>query len=119
MGWFHLGDSSHAHLLSRAIELDRAAALRVLADELAYTLRGSWYSAGTSRHLIDRIAGWGDASLPNSLPNCTESGDSGSEILNAQPLLTDSSDKGYIRFSSLLAGVAKLAYAADSKSAGT
>ena len=54
-----------------------------------------------------------------SLPNCTEIGNSDAEIRNEQPPLTDSSDKGYICFSSLPAGVAKLAYAADSKSAGT
>ena len=35
------------------------------------------------------------------------------------PVLTASAAKGYIHFSSLPAGVAKLAYAADSKSAGT
>src|SRR5438046_10732799 len=54
-------------------------------------------------------------SLIHSLPNCTETGNSDAEILNTQPALMDSSDKGYIRFSSLAAGVAKLAYAADSK----
>jgi hypothetical protein len=55
-------------------------------------------------------------SLPNSLPNCTESGNPCDENCNTQAPLTDSADKGYIRFSSLSAGVAKLAYAADSKS---
>ena len=38
--------------------------------------------------------------------------------INAEVALTDSAHKGYIRFSSIPAGVAKLAYAADSKSAG-
>jgi hypothetical protein len=37
------------------------------------------------------------------------------EDLNSEAPLTDSSDKGYIRCSLVSAGVAKLAYAADSK----
>jgi hypothetical protein len=57
--------------------------------------------------------------LLNSLPNCTETGNFGDEIPIAEAPLTDSALKGYIQFSSLSAGVAKLAYAADSKSAGT
>jgi hypothetical protein len=45
----------------------------------------------------------------------SERGDSDAENLISQPPLTDSSVKVYIRFSSVSAGVAKLAYAADSK----
>ncbi len=55
-------------------------------------------------------------SLPNSLPNCTETEISEAENVNAEVALIDSAHAGYIRFSAFSAGVAKLAYAADSKS---
>ena len=63
MGWLHLGDSSHGYLISRAIALDRECSQTVLADEIGYALRASSYTAGTSRHLIERLVGWGDVAL--------------------------------------------------------
>ena len=56
--------------------------------------------------------------MKKSLPNCTEIEISVAENVDAEALLTPSTNKGYIHFSSFSAGVAKLAYAADSKSAG-
>ena len=63
MGWLHLGDSSHGYLISRAIVLDRENTQTVLAQEIGYALRASSYAAGTSRHLIERLASWGDVAL--------------------------------------------------------
>ena len=63
MGWLHLGDNSHGYLISRAIALDRDSTQTVLAQEIGYVLRASSYAAGTSRHLIERLAGWGDIAL--------------------------------------------------------
>ena len=54
-------------------------------------------------------------SLPNSLPNCTKTGNSEAENPKADVLLTHSSARCYVPKVPLLAGVAKLAYAADSK----
>ena len=63
MGWLHLGDRSHGYLISRAIALDRENTQTVLAHEIGYALRASSYAAGTSRHVIERLAGWGDVAL--------------------------------------------------------
>ena len=63
MGWLHLGDRSHGYLISRAIALDRENSQTVLAQEIGYALRTSSYAAGTSRHMIERLAGWGDVAL--------------------------------------------------------
>lgn len=60
-GWLHLGDASHGYLVARAIALDGDVARTILAQEVGYALRSSGYAAGTSRHLIERLAGWGDA----------------------------------------------------------
>src|SRR5437879_107534 len=53
-------------------------------------------------------------SLPHSLPNCTKTGNSEAENPKADVLLTHSSARCYFPKVPLLAGVAKLAYAADS-----
>ena len=63
MGWLHLGDRSHGYLMSRAIALDRENTQTVLAQEIGYALQASSYAAGTSRHVIERLAGWGDVAL--------------------------------------------------------
>ncbi len=60
-GWLHLGDRSHGYLVARAIALDGEVARTILAQEVGYALRSSGYAAGTSRHLIERFAEWGDA----------------------------------------------------------
>jgi hypothetical protein len=59
-GWQHMGDKAHGHLIERAIALDPGTARQVVADEVAYALRGRWYSSGTSRHLVERLAAWGE-----------------------------------------------------------
>jgi hypothetical protein len=63
MGYARLGDRTHSGLLARAFAFDPPEARRVLADEIAYALRDSWYSIGTSRHLIDRVADWGEPNV--------------------------------------------------------
>ena len=63
MGWLHLGDRSHGYLISRAIALDCESPQTVLAQEIGHALRVSSYTAGTSRHLIERLADWGDGAL--------------------------------------------------------
>jgi hypothetical protein len=55
-------------------------------------------------------------SLPNSLPNCTKSGNPDTGIPKSDALLTRSFEGCYVPELALSAGVAKLAYAADSKS---
>ena len=57
--------------------------------------------------------------VPKTVPNCTKNGISDSENPDDALLLTDSFERCYVPEVALLAGVAKLAYAADSKSAGT
>ncbi len=59
-GWLSFGDHAHSSTLKRAMELDREAALQTVADEVAYRLRHVEYGAGISRHLIERIAEWGE-----------------------------------------------------------
>lgn len=59
-GWLHLGDKSQGYLVTRAMGLDGDVARTVLAQEVGYALRSSGYAAGTSRHLIERFAEWGD-----------------------------------------------------------
>ena len=97
--------------------------IRDLLGHHSVTLTEKYYAHLAPNNLSDAVRQLEGVlvkkSLPNSLPNCTETRHSGAENVNAEAPLTDSSDKGYIQFSSLSAGVAKLAYAADSKSAGT
>lgn len=59
-GWLRLGDEKHRGAIDRALILDRPGTLRVVGEEVAYTLNGSIFAAGVSRHLIDRIADWGE-----------------------------------------------------------
>jgi len=66
-GWLYLGGQSQSYLLEHAISLDANIAKQTVADEVAYALRGSWYSAGTSRHLIERISEWGDAEIAETV----------------------------------------------------
>ena len=53
--------------------------------------------------------------VPKTVPNCTKNGISDSENPDDALLLTDSFERCYVPEVALLAGVAKLAYAADSK----
>jgi hypothetical protein len=62
-GWLRMGDQAHGHLISRAIELDAPAARQVVADEVAYSLHGGWNNLGSTRHVVERLAGWGEAEV--------------------------------------------------------
>ncbi len=99
------------------------AFIRDLLGHHSVTLTEKYYAHLAPNNLSDAVRQLESAlvkkSLPNSLPNCTKSGHSAAENPKPPMPLTDSSHKGYIRFSPVSAGVAKLAYAADSKSAGT
>ena len=57
--------------------------------------------------------------VPKTVPTSTKSGNSGPENSTNPAPLTDSLQRCYVPEVAVLAGVAKLAYAADSKSAGT
>lgn len=59
-GWLRMGSDGHAGLLGSAISLDREAALQTVADEVAHMLGSFGHGAGLSRHLIERLAGWGE-----------------------------------------------------------
>jgi hypothetical protein len=59
-GWLSFGDSKQSPALNRAIALDRAVAEQTIADEVAYRFKNLEYGAGLSRHLVERIAEWGD-----------------------------------------------------------
>lgn len=58
-GWLQMGDRKQAHLMDEAIRLEATVARQVVAEEIAYALRRSAYNVGTSRHLIERLAAWG------------------------------------------------------------
>ena len=60
MGYARFGDRAHGGLLARALAFDASAARQLVAEATAYGVRGSWYSIGTSKHLIERIADWGE-----------------------------------------------------------
>ena len=57
-------------------------------------------------------------SLPKTLPKMDFAPFPGIRIEESEPPLTDTFERCYVPELALLAGVAKLAYAADSKSAG-
>lgn len=61
-GFLVMGDQQQSFLLARALELNQDLAQQTVADEVAYLLRGDWGTFGASRHLIERLAGWGNAS---------------------------------------------------------
>lgn len=59
-GWLSFGDEKQSSILKKAIALDRELALRTISEEVAYRLRYLDYGAGISKHLIQRIAEWGE-----------------------------------------------------------
>lgn len=61
-GWLNFGSREFAPALQRALELDRSNALQALANETARKLRLGGFN-GISRHLVQQIALWGDASV--------------------------------------------------------
>lgn len=66
-GWLSLGDAQHETTLLRGIKLDRNKTLEVVANEISYSLRKISFNMGISRHLIERIAAWGE---PIIAKNC-------------------------------------------------
>ncbi len=59
-GYHRLGDKTHGYLIDRAVALEPARAHQVVADEVAFAVRGNWYSSGTTHHLVERLAAWGE-----------------------------------------------------------
>jgi len=108
-----------AHLAQRGVSM---AFIRDLLGHHSVTLTEKYYAHLAPNNLSAAVRQLEGAlvrkSLPNSLPNCTKSGNPETEIQKSVALLTRSSPRCYVPEPALLAGVAKLAYAADSKSAG-
>ncbi|ECG8596201.1 ATP-binding protein [Salmonella enterica subsp. salamae] len=61
-GWLNFGDDTQSAPLRRALEMDKKLALQTLAQETLRRLNMDGYY-GLSRHLIERIADWGDHEL--------------------------------------------------------
>jgi integrase len=108
-----------AHLAQRGVSM---AFIRDLLGHHSVTLTEKYYAHLAPNNLSEAVRQLEGAlvrkSLPNSLPNCPEKKNLEGESVNGEPPLTDSFQSCYLPKVSLLAGVAKLAYAADSKSAG-
>jgi hypothetical protein len=62
-GYLSLGSEQHQWLLLRGIELDREAALAVLATEISAMLQRSNYNAGITKHIIERATAWGEPAI--------------------------------------------------------
>ncbi|MBP7407614.1 MAG: NACHT domain-containing protein [Flavobacteriales bacterium] len=61
--WLAMGDATHDWILSRALETDKTLCQKILASQIAYSLRTLGTPRGITRHLIERIASWGDVEL--------------------------------------------------------
>jgi integrase len=109
-----------AHLAQKGVSM---AFIRDLLGHHSVTLTEKYYAHLAPNNLSEAVRQLEGAlvrrSLLNSLPNCTKTGNSDGENPETDAPLTHSSDRCYVPQVPLLAGVAKLAYAADSKSAGT
>ena len=110
-----------AHLAQRRVDM---AVIRDLLGHHSVTLTEKYYAhlAPNSMSRAVQQLEIGNSlkqSVPKTVPTGTKSGNSGPENLKNPAPLTDSFQRCYVPEVALLAGVAKLAYAADSKSAGT
>ena len=110
-----------AHLAQRGVDM---AVIRDLLGHHSVTLTEKYYAhlapnsmSGAVQQL--EIGNSLKQSVPKTVSTGTKSGNSGPENLKNPAPLTDSFQRCYVPEVALLAGVAKLAYAADSKSAGT
>lgn len=65
-GWLSLGDVQHENTLLRGIKLNRNKTLEAVANEISYSLRKISFNMGISRHLIERISGWGEPGVAKS-----------------------------------------------------
>src|SRR5262245_38768775 len=97
--------------------------IRDLLGHHSVTLTEKYYAHLAPSNLSSAVKrleiGEGEKSpVPKTVPSCTKNGISDSENPDDALLLTDSFERCYVPEVALLAGVAKLAYAADSKSAG-
>lgn len=61
-GWLNFGDETQAAPFQRALEMDKKLALQTLSQETLRRLNMDGYY-GLSRHLIERVADWGDHEL--------------------------------------------------------
>ncbi len=57
-GWGSFGDKDSRYLIEAAIRINREVALQVVANEISYRLRGSWYSFGVNTELITQVPKW-------------------------------------------------------------
>src|SRR5262245_30345552 len=106
-----------AHLAQKGVEM---SVIRDLLGHHSVTLTEKYYAHLAPNNLSGAVKrleiGEGEKSpVPKTVPNCTKNGISDSENPNDALLLTDSVVRCYVPEAALLGGVAKLAYAADSK----
>src|ERR1043165_6403918 len=109
-----------AHLARRGVNM---AVIRDLLGHHSVTLTEKYYAhiapSSMSRAVQQlEIGNSLKQSVPKTVPTDTNSGNSGPKNLKSSVPLTDSFKRCYVPEVALVAGVAKLAYAADSKSAG-
>ena len=62
-GWLAMGDKSQANIFDKAITLGRQEAQETLSSEIAYSLRSFSYFVGLTRHIIERVADWGEPAI--------------------------------------------------------
>ena len=107
-----------AHLAQKGVDM---AVIRDLLGHHSVTLTEKYYAhlaASSLASAVQRLNKKEDL-LPKLLPKTKNAPFSGTENGELELPLTDSFERCYVPEVALLAGVAKLAYAADSKSAGT
>jgi integrase len=107
-----------AHLAQMGVSM---AVIRDLLGHHSVTLTEKYYAHLAPSNLSSAVQKLQTTSLtknllPKSLPKIEIAPFSGTKNREAEVPLTHSSERCYVQFSPVLAGVAKLAYAADSKS---
>jgi len=112
-----------AHLAQKGVDM---AVIRDLLGHHSVTLTEKYYAhlapsnlSSAVRKLDATSSAFTENLLPKLLPKTKIALFSGTENRESEVPLTDSFERCYVPEVALLAGVAKLAYAADSKSAGT
>ena len=107
-----------AHLAQKGVDM---AVIRDLLGHHSVTLTEKYYAHLAPSSLASAVQRLNKKEnlLPKLLPKTDFAPFSGTENREGEVPLTDSFERCYVPEVSLLAGVAKLAYAADSKSAGT
>jgi integrase len=107
-----------AHLAQKGVDM---AVIRDLLGHHSVTLTEKYYAHLAPSNLASAVQRLNKKEnlLPKLLPKTDFAPFSGAKNCGGEVPLTDSFDRCYVPEVALLAGVAKLAYAADSKSAGT